>query len=83
MGKERTCCRSSVRYHEEPAPRILSDLRDLLNNEFLHAFNRVLLFEAEVEFLFLRISGSSLADAARLYLFTDRLIGGIMPYLKV
>lgn len=39
----------------------LSELSDLLNNEFLHAFNRVLLFKAEVEFLFARISGFSLS----------------------
>lgn len=29
----------------------LSELSDLLNNEFLHAFDRILLFEAEIEFL--------------------------------
>ncbi len=38
----------------------LSELSDLLNNEFLHAFNRVLLFKAKVKFLFARISGASL-----------------------
>ena len=40
----------------------LSELSDFLNNEFLHPINRVLLFEAEVEFLFglHRVSGSSL-----------------------